>query len=455
MIKISGLFANMSCGLQIDNMKPYPAYKKSGVEWVGEIPEHWGLKRIKYVAFVDRMTLPETTDENYEFEYIDIGNVDLEKGIGGGERISFVNAPSRARRIVSKGDTIVSTVRTYLKAIAYFNDDVNAVVVSTGFAVISPRDNFIPKFLYYVLRSEKFIDRVCALSVGVSYPAINSSELLNIAVWYPKDITEQESITNFLDRKVAKIDDLIAKKERMIELLKEERSAVINQAVTRGLDPNVELKDSGIEWLGKIPKHWSLKRIKHIGAIRYGLGEPPEYASDGLPFVRATDIKQGKINLEFVLKIDPNDVPWSRRPQLSNGEILIVRSGAYTGDSAIVTAEISGSIAGYDMVLTVTKAESRFVAWALLAGYLLKGQIYQARMRAAQPHLNAEELGGSFVLMPPLIEQSAIANFLDHKTAQLDAQVAHEEKSIELLKEFRTALISEVVTGKIDVRNNQ
>lgn len=207
-----------------------------------------------------------------------------------------------------------------------------------------------------------------------------------------------------------------------------------------------EFKPSGVEWLGDIPDHWTMKRIKHTGTIRYGLGEPPEYVDDGLPFIRATDIKRGKVDLDDVKKVSKNGIPWSRRPLLNFNEILIVRSGAYTGDSAIVTEHITGCVAGYDMVLTVNKAHALFIAWVLLSKYMLNGQIFLERLRAAQPHLNAEELGGFLILIPPLPEQRAIASFLDRETARIDAFIEKKLRQIELLQEKRTALINYAVT---------
>ncbi len=210
--------------------------KDSGVDWLGKVPKHWCLKKLKYVSCVNRKALSETVDENYEFNYVDIGNVDLEEGIAFGEKISFLNAPSRARRIVQKGDAIVSTVRTYLKAIAYFEDDVEDIIVSTGFAVISPKRIFNPKFLYYVLRSEKFIDRVCAQSVGVSYPAINSTELSDIVIWFPEDRVEQSKIVEYLDRVISKTKMAIRRYQKEIEYLKEYRTALISEVVTGKID---------------------------------------------------------------------------------------------------------------------------------------------------------------------------------------------------------------------------
>ena len=204
--------------------------------WLGNVPKHWEMKKIKYLARINSEALSETTEDNYEFNYIDISNVDLEDGFNLSEKIIFVNAPSRARRIVRKGDTIVSTVRTYLKAIAYFERDVRDTIVSTGFAVITPLKKILPRYFYYVLRSEKFIDRVCALSVGVSYPAINSDELSNIDIWYPEEIKEQQKIVEYLDQAVTKTKLIIARLHSEIELLKEYRTALISEVVTGKID---------------------------------------------------------------------------------------------------------------------------------------------------------------------------------------------------------------------------
>jgi type I restriction enzyme S subunit len=255
-----------------------------------------------------------------------------------------------------------------------------------------------------------------------------------------------------LDRETGRIDALIEKKERQIELLQEKRAALISHAVTKGLDPNVEMKDSGIEWLGQIPAHWEVTRIKNIGRIRYGLGEPPRELEEGLMFIRATDIHRGTIRTETILRIDPSDVPWSRDPALSTDDILVVRSGAYTGDSAIVPEALSGAIAGYDMVLRVNDATPGFVAYALLSEYLLEGQIYLEKTRAAQPHLNAEELGNCIIVLPPCAEQRETALCLDAATDGIHTLEDRISDSIRILREYRAALISAAVTGKIDVR---
>ncbi len=214
--------------------------------------------------------------------------------------------------------------------------------------------------------------------------------------------------------------------------------------------PYPAYKDSGVEWLREVPEHWNRKRLKQISRIRYGLGQPPREISNGLPLIRATNVVRGHISEENMVTVDPEDVPIGRDAFLSEGEIIVVRSGAYTADSAIIPKAYEGAVAGYDMVVTVNDASAEFVAIALLCTYVRDGQLVTSSMRSAQPHLNAEELGSAIILLPPLSEQRAIAAFLDRETARIDALVAKKERLIELLQEKRTALISHAVTKGLD-----
>ena len=209
-------------------------------------------------------------------------------------------------------------------------------------------------------------------------------------------------------------------------------------------------KDSGVEWLGEVPADWNVRRLKFCGEIRYGLGEPPPQDDVGVPFIRATDIFRGKIDGSKIIRIEASKVPWHRKPELSPGDILVVRSGAYTGDSAIVPDEWRGALAGYDLVVTIQNDLPEFFAYALLSKYVLQGQIFLAKSRAAQPHLNAEELGDVVVAFPHLEEQKAIADFLVQKTAQIDHLIEKKQALIEKLNEKRTAMITRAVTKGLD-----
>lgn len=212
--------------------------------------------------------------------------------------------------------------------------------------------------------------------------------------------------------------------------------------------PEYRSPESGV--LPPVPSHWRITRIKFVGSIRYGIGEPPSYVEDGTPLIRATNVSRGAISQTGLVFVDPKDIPPQRIVWLKEGDIVVVRSGAYTGDSASISSDYAGSIAGFDMVLRVHNAEPAFLQYALLSRYLKEGQIDIARTRAAQPHLNAEELGNCAILLPPSREQQAIVNFLNLETAKIDALIGKQEQLIATLREGRTATITKAVTKGLD-----
>jgi type I restriction enzyme S subunit len=240
----------------------YPAYKDAGVAWLGEIPAHWETRRLKYAAAINTDTLSVDTDDNYRLRYVDISSVDSRGNITDVEEMPFEKAPSRARREVRPGDTIISTVRTYLKAIAYIDQLANDLIVSTGFAVLRPYPDLDSKYLWRMVQSQGFVDAVVANSEGIGYPAIAPTKLAELPVWIPP-LPEQRAIAAFLDRETAKLDALTRKFEQLLDRLEERRAALISHAVTKGLDPDVEMKASGIPWLGEIPAHWEMIPMKY------------------------------------------------------------------------------------------------------------------------------------------------------------------------------------------------
>ena len=436
--------------------KPYPETKDSGIEWLGQIPTHWEARRLKLLATINDEALGEETDPEHEIAYVDIGNVDATRGILEKESYSFVDAPSRARRIVRDGDVIVSTVRTYLRAIAPITDPEPNLVVSTGFAVIRPRSGLGTGYASYVLRAPYFVDRVVAESVGVSYPAINAWQLGTFEVAVP-DVDEQQTIADFLDRETAKIDALVEKKERLIELLQEKRTALITHAVTKGLDPDVPMRDSGIEWLGQIPAHWEHTAIRYAcSLVRDGTHQPPSRVVEGYRLLSVRNIIDGAFAFrDDDSRISEEDFQALQRSfAVHQRDVLLAIVGATLGKTAIVGAlpepfAIQRSLAVLrtrDQILCVSYlryvvASSRFqqLLWAN-AGY------------SAQPGLYLNTLGAFRVPLPETEEQQVIVGFLDRETAKIDALIAKVREAIERLKEYRTALISAAVTGKIDVR---
>lgn len=220
---------------QLSDLSLASKRKPSGIQWLGDIPEHWDVLRLKYVASINDEALTETTDPSFEMSYVDIGSVDPIRGIVSSEEMIFEDAPSRARRIVRDGDTIISTVRTYLRAIAPVrNPEKKNMIVSTGFAVVRPRE-ISPRFLAYLLSDPRFVSEIMARSVGVSYPAVNAADIGNISIAVPGRI-EQESIAEFLDRETARLDTIVSEVEIAIRRLGEYRNALVTAAVTGKID---------------------------------------------------------------------------------------------------------------------------------------------------------------------------------------------------------------------------
>lgn len=205
--------------------------KPSGIEWIGDIPSHWEIKKLKFVANFNQNTLPEDTDGQFELKYIDIGNVSSVDGIKEIQYFNFSNAPSRARRIVKYGDIIVSTVRTYLRAITSIKEDYDNCICSTGFAVITPKDNVQQDFVVYAIENESFIAQIIANSQGISYPAINVSQLENLKLAFPS-VKEQKEIVDFLKTKLLEIDLTINKKQNIIQKLDAYKKSLIFEYVT-------------------------------------------------------------------------------------------------------------------------------------------------------------------------------------------------------------------------------
>ena len=216
-------------------LDPDVRLKPSGVEWLGDVPAHWEVRRLKHWVGINKTVLPETTNPDFEFRYLEIGAVGTGVLIDEPSTIRFSDAPSRARRIVRNGDTIVSTVRTYLKAVWFAEDVHDDLICSTGFAVLTPRQETAPKFVSYLAQSNAFTDRVTAESVGIAYPAIAESRLSSFHVCVPP-LAEQTAIVEYLDKVTADIDAAIARARRHIELLHEYRTRLIADVVTGKLD---------------------------------------------------------------------------------------------------------------------------------------------------------------------------------------------------------------------------
>jgi len=212
-------------------LNPNAPMKDSGVDWIGDIPSHWEVRKLKHLSKINRSALSENTAKDFQFDYVDISNVTFENGIENADTYTFSNAPSRARRIAKAGDTIVSTVRTYLKAIDYINDEKCHYIFSTGFAVVEPRNFVHPEYLTRFISSNAFTNQVDTEAKGVSYPAINSTELGNLSIALPP-MNEMREITGYINLHMAQMNTAIEKQKQQIINLREYKASLINSAVT-------------------------------------------------------------------------------------------------------------------------------------------------------------------------------------------------------------------------------
>lgn len=437
----------------LQRFKPYPAYKDSGVEWLGAIPAHWDVKRLKHLASLNPELLTEDTNPLFEMTYVDIGGVDNLGRIIEREQMTFSSAPSRARRLVRDGDVIVSTVRTYLRAIARIVDPAPGMVVSTGFAVVRAGHELSADFAAYLLRAPYFVERVVANSKGVSFPAINESEMGTYELAAPPR-PEQCAIAAFLDRETARIDALVAKKERLIELLQEQRTALLTRAVTNGLDPNVPMKNSGVEWLGEIPAHWEVLVLRRrTRRIQTGTTPPTseaKYYEDGAVAWYGPGSFADHLTLQAPTKLISRQAVIDGSARVfESGSTLVVTIGATIGKVALMEQPGSCNQQITAITFDTTRIDPRYGAYQLKR---LEPVLRGIAPNTTLPILDQEEIAHLSFVIPPVLEQRAIAAFLDRGTARIDALVAKIRDAIEHLKEFRTALISAAVTGKIDVR---
>lgn len=433
--------------------------KDSGIEWIGQIPQDWETCKLKYIAFIDAKKLSENTDPDYTFEYIDISSVTDTGVIGETTELTFDKAPSRARMIVNEGDIIVSTVRTYLKAIAYieFSDK---YIASTGFCVISPHD-ILNKYLYYQIQSEYFIQTIVCYSVGVSYPAISSNKIGNIKLLLPPSI-EQQRIADNLDKKCAEIDSVIKAKEKTNELLKEVRQSIIYEAVTKGLDKNAPMKDSGIEWIGQIPQGWEVKKLRYIFAFNSGISiTRAQLMDEGIPC-----INYGEIHSRYGFDLDIS------RDELKcvDFDFLEKNGSAIVKENDFVFCDTSEDIEGCGNCVYISNTNNQkilagshtIVAKPQIAinsrylAYLFGTAAWRAQIRSVVSGIKVFSITQSILkttkaIIPPTQTQNSICDYLDKKCGEIDSVINANNTIIQKLKEYKQSIIYEAVTGKTEI----
>jgi type I restriction enzyme S subunit len=416
------------------------------VPWLSVLPKAWQPRPLKYAVQFNPEVLSEDTNPDELIRYIDISAVNPEGEIEHIEELRFSASPSRARRLVRHGDVIVSTVRTYLTAIATIRQD--GLTVSTGFAVLRPGHVTDPRFLAYWMRSKNMIEEIVARSTGVSYPAINPSEIGQLPI--PRvNVDDQRMIADFLDRETAAIDTLIAKKTRFIVLLNENRQALITHAVTKGLDPNAKMKDSGEKWLEEIPAQWDV-----VPSNRF-FPESKERAHEEDEHLSATQ-KYGVIPLAEFERLEGRQVTHAEKnlEQRKHVEVddFVISMRSFEGGIERVKAR--GCVrSSYVALVADERAHVGFFSYLFKSSAYIQGLQATAMFIRDGQDLSYNNFRQVKLPFPSFEEQGKIAEFLDFEISKGNTIVAKTEGAISKLIEYRSALISAAVTGQIDVRN--
>lgn len=447
--------------------RAYPEYSHSGVEWLGKVPADWEVRRLKFVASHNDETLAEKTDGQYEIEYVDISSVDLVQGIISTESMPYEKAPSRARRVVRHGDTLVSTVRTYLKAIATVSNPPDNLIASTGFAVIRASDEIDAGFLSYYLQSQGFVNAVVANSTGVSYPAINASDLVCLPTAYPTNKKEQANIAQFLDHKIAQIDRLIEKKQELIEKLQEQRSSIITIAVTKGVNAQALTGSCTQEWLRDVPDHWKhnqklnfLSRDDRNSFVNGPFGSDlltTELVNEGVPVIYSGDVKHTGFHRKSEKYVTEDKAKQLDFCRVDGGDILLAKVGDPPGDACVYPIGQPSSIVTQDVVRI--KVDKRTIDAEYLC-FLLNSEYGRHLVRlvsveATRGRFSLADLKSIRHILPPLEEQQEIVLHIHQQLKRCNRLCDLAIREIETLQEYRTALITAAVTGQIDVRDWQ
>ena len=443
--------------------KPYPKYKDSGVEWLGEIPEHWEVRRLRTLASVALSNVDKKSVEGQEpvqlCNYVDVYyNEHITNAV---DFMPATATHEQVKRFALRiGDVLVtkdSESWTDIAVPSVVTEELNGVLCGYHLALIRPFISTVEgHFLSHAFAAIGPRDQFQISANGITRYGL-SGDAIQAGLFSIPPLAEQRAISVFLDRETAKIDALIAKKAKLIELLQEKRTALITQAVTKGLDPNVPMKDSGVERLDKYPAHWMGFPLKRWVATKItdGPHETPELVTEGVDFISAEAVSNGRIDFDKRRGfISPGlHAYYCRKCRPVRDDILICKSGATTGKLARVDVDFEFSV--WSPLALVRSNRSRvlpgFLEVALESEYVQK-QIKRTWSAGTQPNISMGDLEQLFVVAPQTEEQAKILDYVDHEAGGFHLLGARVRDAIDRLKELRTALISAAVTGRIDVR---
>ena len=430
---------------------PYPVCKPSGVPWLGDVPAHWKVRRLRTVAAdIGDLSSGRPLDEPcIALEHVEswTGEVKVTSS-----DVSFGSQVKKFRA----GDVLFGKLRPYLAKVARPSCDGYCV---GEFLVLRPRnEELLPDYLEKLLRSKSVIDAVNASTFGAKMPRAEWCFIGNMVQPIPP-IREQRAIVRYLDHVDRRVRCYVSAKRKLIGLLEEEKQAVINWAVTRGLDHNAPLKSSGVEWLGDVPEHWEVRRLKQVSTIQTGITLGKDYGDVKLierPYLRVANVQSGHLNLS---EINTVRVPHteSQKTTLAVGDVLMTEGGDIDklGRGCVWQGEIQDCLHQNHVFAVrpnITELDPEFLV--SLIGTSQGRNYFQATAKQTTnlAATNRTTLGEFPMYLPEITEQRAIANYITRQREAKDNAIARARRQIELLEEYRTRLIADVVTGKLDVR---
>jgi type I restriction enzyme S subunit len=410
---------------------------------------------LKRIVGINLHTLPETTEPGFEFRYVDIGAVGRGQLLSEPEATVFAAAPSRARRLVRQGDTIISTVRTYLRAVWPVRDSATDLVVSTGFAVLTPTGSIDSRYLGWLAQSDVVVEEVVARSVGVSYPAINPSDIGTVRVPLPP-LARQRAIADYLDRETARIDALIDKKRRMIELLEEQTHAWSVRLVLGDLGGTKGSRSpSGLYRV--VPDGWKETALRHLHcSVQTGpFGSQlhaEEYVEGGWPVVNPMNLVEGEISAVKTMTVSDQKRTELERHMIAPGDIVFGRRGAM-GRAGLAEEAHRGWLCGTGSLrlrLRSTLITPTYLK-LLLETPVARAYFELASVGSTMDNLNSEIVLALPTLVPPIATQDRIVEDVHARRETTEALRGRLERQIGLLQEHRQALITAAVTGELEI----
>ncbi|MBE5258389.1 restriction endonuclease subunit S [Serratia marcescens] len=434
--------------------KAYPEYKDSGVEWLGIVPSHW--KTVSISRLFSRVKRTGYKDKELLSVYRDYGVVPKSSRDDNNNKPSEDLSPYQ---LVEENDLVMNKMKAWQGSIAISEYE---GIVSPAYFVYQPNKIIFElahlRYVHYLLRNPIYVTQYLSRSKGIRVNQwdLDPDEFRNIELLLPSK-NEQEKIYGFLDHETAKIDKLIEKQQQLIERLKEKRQAVISHAVTKGLNPDVPMKDSGVEWLGEVPAHWAVCRLKQIiksgTSISYGIVQPGDSLDEGIPFIQTTNVSQGNIDLDSLQKTSEKIEKNYPRSRLEGGEVILgIR--ASIGSAYVVPLELNGVnlSRGVARIQPGNSIASDYLVWYFKTNAVEK---YWALSKQGSTfsEVSIETVRELVVCVPPKDEQYCISSRLKSSLEKIHELIIKSEMQMSFLTERRTALISAAVTGKIDVRD--